>query len=152
MLGQVRRFPLPGRDLDLPLLDAHHVVVKGSRPERRLRYGVVRINDNLGEPAPHEDLSPGLPGVSKVAARGTTTVVPGATRRGEKATVIPDTTPTEAAMNKTEVRSPDASETASVGRVDMKLEAVVIPVSDVDRAKEFYENLGWRLDADIGKR
>jgi len=32
--------------------------------------------------------------------------------------------------------------------VDEKLEVVVIPVSDVDRAKEFYRNLGWRLDAD----
>ena len=32
--------------------------------------------------------------------------------------------------------------------VDMKLEVVVIPVSDVDRAKEFYTGLGWRLDAD----
>ena len=32
----------------------------------------------------------------------------------------------------------------------MKLETVVIPVSDVDRAKEFYESLGWRLDADLG--
>jgi catechol 2,3-dioxygenase-like lactoylglutathione lyase family enzyme len=32
--------------------------------------------------------------------------------------------------------------------VDMKLEVVVIPVSDVDRAKEFYQSLGWRLDAD----
>jgi catechol 2,3-dioxygenase-like lactoylglutathione lyase family enzyme len=31
---------------------------------------------------------------------------------------------------------------------DMKLEVVVIPVSDVDRAKEFYGRLGWRLDAD----
>jgi catechol 2,3-dioxygenase-like lactoylglutathione lyase family enzyme len=30
----------------------------------------------------------------------------------------------------------------------MKLEVVVIPVSDVDRAKEFYSRLGWRLDAD----
>src|SRR5919112_1600469 len=33
--------------------------------------------------------------------------------------------------------------------VDMKLEVVVIPVSDVDRAKAFYENLGWRLDIDF---
>src|SRR3954468_10286141 len=32
---------------------------------------------------------------------------------------------------------------------DLKLEAVVIPVSDVDRAKDFYEGLGWRLDADF---
>ena len=31
----------------------------------------------------------------------------------------------------------------------MKLEVVVIPVSDVDRAKEFYARLGWRLDADV---
>ena len=34
--------------------------------------------------------------------------------------------------------------------VDMKLEIVVIPVSDVDRAKRFYQNIGWRLDADFG--
>jgi catechol 2,3-dioxygenase-like lactoylglutathione lyase family enzyme len=33
--------------------------------------------------------------------------------------------------------------------VDMKLEVVVIPVSDVDRAKRFYGDLGWRLDADF---
>jgi catechol 2,3-dioxygenase-like lactoylglutathione lyase family enzyme len=38
---------------------------------------------------------------------------------------------------------------ASVARVDMKLEVVVIPVSDVDRAKEFYAKLGWRIDADF---
>src|SRR5215471_21219474 len=36
-----------------------------------------------------------------------------------------------------------------VRNVDLKLEAVVIPVSDVDRAKEFYGKLGWRLDADF---
>src|SRR3954470_15864784 len=37
---------------------------------------------------------------------------------------------------------------ATAPRVDLKLEIVVIPVSDVDRAKEFYGRLGWRLDAD----
>ncbi|MGA8074847.1 MAG: VOC family protein [Candidatus Acidiferrales bacterium] len=36
----------------------------------------------------------------------------------------------------------------SVAPVDMKFEIVVIPVSDIDRAKEFYAKLGWRLDAD----
>ena len=41
------------------------------------------------------------------------------------------------------------SRDASVGRVDMKLEVQVIPVSDVDRSKEFYERLGWRLDDDV---
>src|SRR3954468_11870657 len=33
--------------------------------------------------------------------------------------------------------------------MDMKLEIVVIPVGDVDRSKQFYEKLGWRLDADF---
>jgi catechol 2,3-dioxygenase-like lactoylglutathione lyase family enzyme len=47
---------------------------------------------------------------------------------------------------KNEVRSNDVP---SAAKVDMKFEAVVIPVSDVDRAKEFYEKLGWRLDADF---
>src|SRR4051795_7406199 len=41
-----------------------------------------------------------------------------------------------------------ASNHQTVAKVDMKLEIVVIPVSDVDRAKEFYGKLGWRLDAD----
>ena len=35
------------------------------------------------------------------------------------------------------------------GTIDMKLEVVTLPVSDVDRAKRFYESLGWRLDADL---
>jgi catechol 2,3-dioxygenase-like lactoylglutathione lyase family enzyme len=41
------------------------------------------------------------------------------------------------------------SRDASVRRVDMKLEVQIIPVSDVDRSKEFYERLGWRLDDDV---
>ena len=48
--------------------------------------------------------------------------------------------------------STDAStEMPEVGTIDMKLEVVVIPVSDVDRAKRFYDSLGWRLDADFVK-
>jgi catechol 2,3-dioxygenase-like lactoylglutathione lyase family enzyme len=38
---------------------------------------------------------------------------------------------------------------ASAANVDLKLEVVVIPVSDLDRAKEFYRKLEWRLDADF---
>ena len=49
---------------------------------------------------------------------------------------------------KSETRSNDARN-LSVARVDLKLEIVVIPVSDADRAKEFYGRLGWRLDADF---
>jgi catechol 2,3-dioxygenase-like lactoylglutathione lyase family enzyme len=51
-------------------------------------------------------------------------------------------------MSTTEDRS-DAVGTARVKTVDLKLEVVVIPVSDVDRAKQFYGGLGWRLDADF---
>jgi catechol 2,3-dioxygenase-like lactoylglutathione lyase family enzyme len=52
----------------------------------------------------------------------------------------------EADMSTDEVSTNDA---ASVARVDTKFEIVVIPVSDIDRAKEFYGGkLGWRLDAD----
>jgi catechol 2,3-dioxygenase-like lactoylglutathione lyase family enzyme len=47
-------------------------------------------------------------------------------------------------MSTNEVRGNDAG----VARLDMKLEVVIIPVSDVGRAKEFYAKLGWRLDAD----
>ena len=51
-------------------------------------------------------------------------------------------------MSATEVLSKDATRNAGVARVDTKLEIVVIPVSDIDRAMEFYGRLGWRLDAD----
>jgi len=49
-------------------------------------------------------------------------------------------------MSSTEAQT--ASPDATVGKVDMKLEIHVIPVSDVDRSKQFYERLGWRLDDD----
>jgi catechol 2,3-dioxygenase-like lactoylglutathione lyase family enzyme len=49
---------------------------------------------------------------------------------------------------KDEVRSNGAGY-ASAAKVDLKLEAVVIPVLDVDRSKQFYGGLGWRLDADF---
>jgi catechol 2,3-dioxygenase-like lactoylglutathione lyase family enzyme len=52
-------------------------------------------------------------------------------------------------MSMTETRN-DAGATTGVRYEDLKLEAVVIPVSDVDRAKDFYTSLGWRLDADFG--
>lgn len=48
-----------------------------------------------------------------------------------------------------QVRDADI-QTANVRPIDMKLEVIVIPVSDVDRAKQFYSKLGWRLDAEFG--
>jgi catechol 2,3-dioxygenase-like lactoylglutathione lyase family enzyme len=51
-------------------------------------------------------------------------------------------------MSNAEMLREPAVETLTAGTVDMKLEVVVIPVSDVDRAKRFYGDLGWRLDID----
>jgi hypothetical protein len=50
-------------------------------------------------------------------------------------------------MSSSEVRN-DAAGNTNAANVGMKLEVTVIPVSDVDRAKEFHLRLGWRLDAD----
>lgn len=51
-------------------------------------------------------------------------------------------------MSTKPVPTKDISSDAKAGTVDMKFEIVVLPVCDVDRAKEFYAKLGWRLDAD----
>jgi catechol 2,3-dioxygenase-like lactoylglutathione lyase family enzyme len=50
-------------------------------------------------------------------------------------------------MSTVQTSGADATDTPAT--VDMKLEVVVVPVADVDRAKRFYESLGWRLDADF---
>ena len=42
-----------------------------------------------------------------------------------------------------------STEVPEVGTIDMKLEVVTLPVSDVDRAKSFYQSLGWRFDIDL---
>jgi catechol 2,3-dioxygenase-like lactoylglutathione lyase family enzyme len=53
-------------------------------------------------------------------------------------------------MGTTTESAKDLSKELNAYTVDLKLEAVVIPVSDVDRSKDFYTGLGWRLDADFG--
>jgi catechol 2,3-dioxygenase-like lactoylglutathione lyase family enzyme len=55
----------------------------------------------------------------------------------------------EVDMAGTDASSEHASRTQSALGVDMKLEVVTLPVSDVDRAKSFYQSLGWRLDIDL---
>ena len=46
--------------------------------------------------------------------------------------------------------SPDTStEVTEMGTIDMKLEVVTLPVTDVDRAKTFYQSIGWRFDIDL---
>jgi len=45
--------------------------------------------------------------------------------------------------------SSSSTKMPEIGTIDMKLEVVTLPVSDVDRTKRFYQGLGWRLDADV---
>jgi catechol 2,3-dioxygenase-like lactoylglutathione lyase family enzyme len=55
----------------------------------------------------------------------------------------------EAGMSATQVSGGDAGRAAHAASFGTRLEVVVLPVSDVERAKEFYGRLGWRLDADV---
>jgi predicted enzyme related to lactoylglutathione lyase len=52
-------------------------------------------------------------------------------------------------MSTTETQSEQATQTSNGVTFDMKLEIVILPVTDVDRAKRFYTQLGWRLDIDF---
>src|SRR4051812_34328726 len=53
-------------------------------------------------------------------------------------------------MTSTQLSSDTATEAAGAEATALRLEVVILPVSDVDRAKAFYEGIGWRLDADAG--
>jgi catechol 2,3-dioxygenase-like lactoylglutathione lyase family enzyme len=55
----------------------------------------------------------------------------------------------EVNMSSTDVSTHGSTGAPQVSTIDMKLEVVTLPVSDVDRAKSFYESLGWRLDIDL---
>ena len=52
-------------------------------------------------------------------------------------------------MSSTQMSRETATQAPAAAVVDLKLEVVVIPVADVDRAKQFYGSMGWRLDADF---
>jgi len=52
-------------------------------------------------------------------------------------------------MSSTDVGAANSTEMTGLSTIDMGLEVVTIPVSDVDRAKQFYLSLGWRLDIEV---
>jgi catechol 2,3-dioxygenase-like lactoylglutathione lyase family enzyme len=54
-------------------------------------------------------------------------------------------------MSSTGVGTDPSTGTPEPATIDMKLEVITVPVADVDRAKAFYQGLGWRLDADISR-
>jgi catechol 2,3-dioxygenase-like lactoylglutathione lyase family enzyme len=55
----------------------------------------------------------------------------------------------EVIMSSTQLSSDTATQASGAAPVPLRLEVVVIPVADVDRAKGFYQGLGWRVDADV---
>jgi catechol 2,3-dioxygenase-like lactoylglutathione lyase family enzyme len=52
-------------------------------------------------------------------------------------------------MNTTQANTTTASERSDVAAIPMRFEVTTLPVADVDRAKTFYQRLGWRLDIDF---
>ena len=52
-------------------------------------------------------------------------------------------------MGSTGLSIDGSTRVSEIGTIDMKLEVVTLPVSDVDRAKRFYQSLGWRLDNEV---
>ena len=52
-------------------------------------------------------------------------------------------------MSSDDVANTTSTDTAELSTIDMALEVVQLPVSDVDRAKRFYQSLGWRFDIDL---
>jgi catechol 2,3-dioxygenase-like lactoylglutathione lyase family enzyme len=71
--------------------------------------------------------------------------------RGQRRRIVPIAVKVTAINREIEmaIQEPTPTKSARADHIDMKLEVVVIPVSDVDRAKSFYTGLGWRLDADV---
>lgn len=74
--------------------------------------------------------------------------------RGRRRRIVPIAVKVTAINREIEmaIQAPTPTNSARTDQIDMKLEVVVIPVSDVDRAKSFYTGLGWRLDADVSAR
>jgi catechol 2,3-dioxygenase-like lactoylglutathione lyase family enzyme len=70
-------------------------------------------------------------------------------RTGNDLVRVSSTKITEITMSGTQMRREDAGQRPKAQPVETKLEVIIIPVSDVDRAKRFYGSLGWRLDADF---
>src|SRR5688572_16312289 len=82
-------------------------------------------------------------------SRARTSDVTGATDQPKRHAPAKANRPTEVSMSSTDVGTTSSTEMAELSTIDMALEVVTVPVSDVDRAKRFYQSLGWRLDADF---
>jgi catechol 2,3-dioxygenase-like lactoylglutathione lyase family enzyme len=97
-----------------------------------------------------EETAERLPGrVRGVLDQGPTRDYTGATDQWQRHAPSKANRPTEVKMSSSDVSTASSKEMAEVSTIDMALEVVTVPVSDVERAKRFYQSLGWRLDADF---
>ena len=109
----------------------------GSLPRKELHEAAQELTANqagliaVGEPTIEKRLDEAFTGAAKVV------------KRSVEATTDEITSELQEALKEAEM-SPAGTQTG----VDMDLEVDIIPVSDVDRSKQFYQDLGWRLDAD----
>ena len=109
----------------------------GTLPRKELHEAAAELTANqagliaVGEPTIEKGLDKALTGAARVVKRAVDATTDEITSELQEALK-------EADMSSTEARS----------SVDMDLEVDIIPVSDVDRSKQFYQRLGWRLDAD----
>src|SRR5262245_4049652 len=108
---------------------------------RRIYQTKVSIGPGSGKPIPKSDRR-----LRAARACFVTRRVPSVSWRVKEFT---ETTLTEVPMTIAQSITKSATDTPNGGTIDLKLEVVVIPVSDVDRAKRFYQDLKWRLDADF---
>ena len=109
----------------------------GTLPRKELHEAAAELTANqagliaVGEPTIEKGLDKALTGAARVVKRAVDATTDEITSELQEALK-------EADMSSTEARA----------SVDMDLEVDIIPVSDVDRSKQFYQRLGWRLDAD----
>jgi catechol 2,3-dioxygenase-like lactoylglutathione lyase family enzyme len=90
-----------------------------------------------------------FPARNRVLGAGLEELAAKAAMPGRGSILIHASRNTEVTMSSTQTGNEHTTGIPTAVTVDLKLEVVVVPVSDVDQAKRFYESLGWRLDADF---
>jgi catechol 2,3-dioxygenase-like lactoylglutathione lyase family enzyme len=84
-----------------------------------------------------------------VRSRGCASALTGESDRPQRHIAAITNRPEEVTVSGIGISADRSEAVPDVGAIDMKLEVVTLPVSDVDRAKRFYQSLGWRLDNDV---
>jgi Bleomycin resistance protein-like N-terminal len=112
----------------------------------------VTVPVDEGKPGEEVQLDFGSGGSQEIArkpTRASTRDFTAAADQSNRHTADGASRPSQVDVSGMDASNNSTMEMPEVGAIDMKLEVVTLPVSDVDRAKRFYQSLGWRMDADI---